>query len=258
MTERRGVDELARLGDGRQVFRLRGSGGANVYLLRDRLGQGWLLDSGFATDQARLLRRIGDVLGDSKRLKGILLTHYHKDHADGAAGLAAATGACIFCSADDARVFRRESPYIRLPRELTPGTERFLAASPMWERCFQGGDEWYPRIDETLTGGDEYAACRVLALPGHTPGCLGLYDETEGLLFSADYLVYPSEELPRFFRRFVDSVHVDPVGAEQATGRLLALDFDRLFPGHGRPLPAGARTALRCSTLYRQRMECCA
>lgn len=253
-SEFRGVDRLLSLAGDREVFRLRGSTGANVYLVREA-DQGLLIDSGFAEDSPRLLKKIEQVLGSVEHLTMILLTHYHKDHAGGAASLAAATGAKILCSENDADVFRGGQEYVRLPREVSAGTEKFLAATALWEKCFSGGNEWFPQVDTTLNDGDLLCGFRVVAHPGHTPGHLCLYDDISRVLISADYLVYPSEELPQFFKKFIRTVHLDPDTALSSTRQLLQLDFESLLPGHGQPVLRNARSVLKKSDLYRDLLE---
>ncbi|TMV91042.1 hydroxyacylglutathione hydrolase [Thioclava sp. BHET1] len=85
----------------------------------------------------------------------ILLTHHHSDHIDGAAALAAATGAKLIGGARDAH---------RLPQldqAVSPG--------------------------ETLPIGMEHVG--VLDAPGHTVGHIAFYFPEAGLLFSGDSLM---------------------------------------------------------------------
>ena len=88
---------------------------------------------------------------------------------------------------------------------------------------------WAPMPEPTrlLTDGDRLGPFVVLHTPGHTPGSVCLYDESEGLLFSGDTL-------------FAGGVgRTDLIGGD---GEVLALSLQRLltlpdtvrvFPGHG-------------------------
>ncbi|RHW27271.1 MBL fold metallo-hydrolase [Nocardioides immobilis] len=78
---------------------------------------------------------------------------------------------------------------------------------------------------DTIDLGDRQL--RVLHLPGHTPGCLCLFDEHSGALFSGD-VVYddvlldelPESDIPAYF----DSMR-----------RLRSLPVEVVYPGHGDP-----------------------
>jgi glyoxylase-like metal-dependent hydrolase (beta-lactamase superfamily II) len=66
---------------------------------------------------------------------------------------------------------------------------------------------------------------RVLHLPGHTPGSIGLYDESRRTLFSGDVL-YDDELL--------DTLEGSDIGHYMATmNRLRLLDVDLVHAGHG-------------------------
>jgi glyoxylase-like metal-dependent hydrolase (beta-lactamase superfamily II) len=87
---------------------------------------------------------------------------------------------------------------------------------------------------------------RALAAPGHTPGNMVVFAETEGWLFSGDQLlpeITPTPAIQRFqsaagapwrFRslpRFLESLE-----------RIQALDATRCYPGHGEPFEGVAAT----------------
>ncbi|MCR1783812.1 MBL fold metallo-hydrolase [Nocardioides carbamazepini] len=68
---------------------------------------------------------------------------------------------------------------------------------------------------------------RVLHLPGHTPGCVCLYDESDAALFSGD-VIYDGELL--------DQLHESDIAAYVHTmRRLRSLEIEVVYPGHGDP-----------------------
>jgi len=77
---------------------------------------------------------------------------------------------------------------------------------------------------------------RVVHLPGHTPGCLCLFDEQSGALFSGD-VVYDDvllDELPESdIPAYLDSMR-----------RLRSLPVEIVYPGHGDPFPGARLTEL--------------
>lgn len=100
----------------------------------------------------------------------IVCTHGHWDHTMGLAELQAATGAQVACHPLDAHMLEQPSfePF-SFPFELTPVTP---------DRLLHEGDE--------ITLGSH--RLRVLHTPGHTPGCICLYDAEAAVLFSGDTL----------------------------------------------------------------------
>jgi glyoxylase-like metal-dependent hydrolase (beta-lactamase superfamily II) len=91
-------------------------------------------------------------------------------------------------------------------------------------------------VTRALTEGDRIdlggSVLRVLHLPGHSPGSIGLLDEERRRLFTGD-VVYDDELL--------DEMHGTDIPAYVASmRRLLELDVDVVHPGHG-PSFDGAR-----------------
>lgn len=69
---------------------------------------------------------------------------------------------------------------------------------------------------------------RVLHLPGHTPGSIGLLDDAAGELFSGDAIDD---------RLLLDGLHGSHPGAHRSSlERLLALPITTVRPGHGTSL----------------------
>ncbi|MEO8851935.1 MAG: MBL fold metallo-hydrolase [Allobranchiibius sp.] len=80
----------------------------------------------------------------------------------------------------------------------------------------------------------------VLHLPGHSPGCIGLYAEAERVLFSGD-VVYDLET----DEQLLDGLHGSSIEDYIASmHRLRELDVAVVYPGHGPVLQAA-----RCGTI---------
>ena len=95
-----------------------------------------------------------------REVVAIIATHGHNDHINAAPALAAATGAPILLHPDDAELWGQAHPDVRWDADLADG-------------------------DLLVAGGHELV---VLHTPGHSPGGVCLWDEAEGVLFSADTL----------------------------------------------------------------------
>jgi glyoxylase-like metal-dependent hydrolase (beta-lactamase superfamily II) len=177
--------------------------GTNTYLVGG--SDVVLIDPG--PEDAAHLQAILDTLG-GRRLGHILITHTHRDHVDGLAALAAATGA-------------RTAGYGR--RAIAPGVKRTSASGSEYV-----DQDFLP--DVRLGHGDRLAgegwALTALHTPGHAPDHLCFELEGTGLLFSGDHVM-----------GWNTSVIAPPEGSMAHYLRSLALlgeRADRVYlPGHG-------------------------
>jgi glyoxylase-like metal-dependent hydrolase (beta-lactamase superfamily II) len=165
------------------------------------------------------LQRIREViLAQGLTLEKVLLTHGHLDHASGAAKLARETGVKI------------EGPHpddLFLLEELgkNAGKPGFDDA----ENCLP--DRWLADNDCVSLGEERFL---VRHCPGHTPGHVVLFNESNRLAFVGDVLFRGSVGRTDFPR----GNHAQLVGS--ITERLWPLGNDVTFvPGHGEPSTFG-------------------
>jgi glyoxylase-like metal-dependent hydrolase (beta-lactamase superfamily II) len=83
--------------------------------------------------------------------------------------------------------------------------------------------------DTLLEEGDAVGGFTVLHTPGHTPGCICLYSEEDRLLFSGDTVFADG-----YFGRY-DFPGGSRVELARSLERLMALEVEGLFAGHGEP-----------------------
>ena len=166
---------------------------ANAYIVNDEL----VIDPG---DDIFALRKA------VKDPKAILLTHGHFDHMLGAEPLQKETGAPVYLHEADAGMLTDErlSAYSIAASDL-PQPKDILRSD-------------YP---------EEIFGFRVLHTPGHTPGCVCLYNEAEKVLFSGDTLFRAG------FGRY-DLPGGDRHKLMASLRMLLSLPDDvKVYPGHG-------------------------
>jgi glyoxylase-like metal-dependent hydrolase (beta-lactamase superfamily II) len=170
---------MEKVADG--VWLLRGDSGKkmNIYFLADEGGV-VQFDAG-TKGMTKKAREAAAELGGVKR---VVLGHAHADHR----GTAAAMGAPVQCHPDDVADAESDAsipPYMDL--SLLPiAPVRWLYPALM--RRWDGGAV---KIDGTVAEGDEVAGFRVIHFPGHAPGLIGLWRESDRLAIVSDvvYLI---------------------------------------------------------------------
>ncbi len=171
---------LERIADG--VWLLRGDfrQAMNIYFLED--GDGVVQFDAGTRAMRKPARAAAEELGGLER---VILGHAHADHR----GSAPYMGAPVFCHADEVAEAERDScmaSYWHLS-ELPVTPVRWLyerVLLPRWD----GGAV---KIAGTVAAGEEIAGFTVLHLPGHAPGLIALWRESDrvALVSDAVYLV---------------------------------------------------------------------
>jgi metallo-beta-lactamase class B len=124
-----------------------------------------LIDTDFGNGSEYFV--LSDIIGlgfDPKKIRYILLSHRHPDHAGGAKRLREITGAQVLAHEWEADII--ESGYVHIMP--TDGSEWPVPGCPVDRRLNDG---------EVIRIGDK--EIRILHTPGHTAGCLSFVWETE-------------------------------------------------------------------------------
>lgn len=97
-------------------------------------------------------------------------------------------------------------------------------------------------IDDTFEAGDHIGPLQVVAIPGKSPGEVGLLWPARGILIVGDAVI---GNPPGRCGLLPDTVVDDPAQLRQSVQALLALDFDILLMGDGTSILSGAKDRLR-------------
>ena len=148
----------------------------NCYVVSDPEGEAVIIDCGALTENDR--RQIATYIADKKlNVRHHLCTHMHYDHCFGAAFVWDTYHLAPEFSRDDERIYEGLGSDIFGPLVQTMQTHSVPAA-------------------RHLADGDEIAfgshTLKVLATPGHSPGGLCFYCESEKAVFVGDTLFYCS------------------------------------------------------------------
>ncbi len=157
----------------------------NVHLVVDG-GDGALIDSGFSDDDSigkrlEMLRHFPNL-----RLRYIVITHHHFDHASGARKLRDVTGARIVMHKDEAPLLQRAASE-ELPSdvEVPENRKEYVDRVREWRQESAKGAP-----DELVSDGDALhvgaLTLRMVHTPGHTAGHLSPFLEDERVLFAGD------------------------------------------------------------------------
>jgi hydroxyacylglutathione hydrolase len=213
------------------VWLLRGDArkSMNIYFLED--GDGVVQFDAGTKAMVKKTRAAAQELGGLKR---IILGHAHADHR----GTAPSLDAPVYCHPDE--VVEAESdavlwPYLDISQLPIPA--RWIY--PVLLRRWDGGAV---KIDGTVSEGDEVAGFRVIHFPGHAPGLIGLWRESDRLAIVSDviYLI-DSTRLGRPLPAGEASVPHPAWGwdhskAKESVRELAALEPAVVCTGHDGPL----------------------
>jgi glyoxylase-like metal-dependent hydrolase (beta-lactamase superfamily II) len=214
-----------------RVWLLRGDlrKGMNVYFIEED-GGAVQFDAG-SRSMVKAAREAAERLGGLKR---VVLGHAHADHR----GTAPFMDAPVFCHPDEVADAEGDAsivPYMDLS-QLPVAPVRWIY--PFLLRRWDGGAV---KIDGTVAEGDEVAGFRVIHFPGHAPGLIGLWRESDRVALVSDvvYLI-DSARLRPLPEGEASVPHPawgwDHAQAKASVRKLAALEPAVVCAGHGEPL----------------------
>jgi glyoxylase-like metal-dependent hydrolase (beta-lactamase superfamily II) len=201
----------------------------NIYFLDDEDGV-VQFDAG-TKSMVKQARAASQRLGGLKR---VVLGHAHADHR----GTAPSMGVPVHCHAAevaDAESDASITPYMDLA-QLPVAPVRWIY--PPLLRRWDGGAV---KIAGTLAEGDEVAGFRVIHFPGHAPGLIGLWRESDRLALVSDVVYFVDSARLRALPEGEASVpHPawawDHAKAKESVRKLAALEPAVVCAGHEGPL----------------------
>jgi hydroxyacylglutathione hydrolase len=205
-------------------------GAMNIYFVRGPEGEIIQFDAGTSSMTGKCRRVIREFGGIDR----VVLGHAHADHRGTAPGL----GVPVYCHPDEVADATSEAsiaPYMHL-KELEFAPVRWIY--PYLLRRWDGGAV---EIAGTVEEGDTVAGFEVIHFPGHAPGLIGLWRESDRVALVSD-TVY-----------FVDSARLRPLPegeasvphpawawdhqrAKESVRKLAALEPRVVAAGHEHPL----------------------
>jgi hydroxyacylglutathione hydrolase len=192
----------------------------NVYVIGDVL-----VDAGLRIDRGRILKQL-----QGRKISAHTLTHAHLDHYGASHEVCKRLDIPMWCGADDAEAVEKGKMVSRGGR-LVPGSR----AHPIARR---------------LQEGDEVAGFEVLHTPGHSPGHVSYWRESDRTLLSGDVMWGTNPFLMRGpIREPFPIVSPDPKLNRESARRIAALEPALVCFGHGAPLRDPAKLAAAVAKL---------
>ena len=182
------------------------------------------------------------VAGAGARLGGIrriVLGHGHTDHRGTAPGL----GVPVLCHPAEVEDAEGSGGFRYWPAGLTglPTPQRQIHRL-MHRYAWDGGPV---KIAETSSEGDEIAGFRVIELPGHAPGQIGLFRESDRLALVSDCF-YTVDMWGRSCAPHVPEAtyNFDTEQARASIRKLAAMEPSAAWPGHAKPVTGDVKRQL--------------
>jgi glyoxylase-like metal-dependent hydrolase (beta-lactamase superfamily II)/predicted ester cyclase len=211
-------------------------GRCNVYLIEDaEVGGVTLYDAGGRT-MVKAVASAGAKLGGIKR---VVLGHGHTDHR----GVAPALGVPVLCHPDEREDAEGSGGFRYWPKGLVglPTPQRQIHRA-LHRFAWDAGPV---QIAGTLSEGDQIAGFAVIELPGHAPGQIGLWRESDRLALVSDCF-YTLEMWGRSCPPHVPerTYNYDTEQAQASIRKLAEMEPAAAWPGHARPVTGDVRSQL--------------
>lgn len=217
----------------------------NAYLVdvdpADR-SQGWvLIDAGLPGIGASFIQHAAQArYGANVAPFGIVLTHGHFDHAGSALALARQWNVPVFAHT-------LELPYLTGQSSYPPPDPTVGGALAMMSRAFPyGAIDLGPNLMQITADEQELSILpgwRLLHTPGHTPGHLSLFRESDGALIAGDALATMNQEswlttvtMPQELSGPPTPLTTDWFAAMESVQLLAELKPSLVAAGHGVPM----------------------
>jgi glyoxylase-like metal-dependent hydrolase (beta-lactamase superfamily II) len=206
----------------------------NVFFVREGDGVA-VFDSG-SKPLGPAIRQAADLLGGATR---VIVGNAHADHRGGARAIAAP----VHCHVDERADLEGDGgehyfDYSKLP----------LLARPLTPRLMHAWDDGPLHVAQTLVEGDGVGeGFEVIHLPGHAPGCIGLWRASDRLALSNDCFALFDPAFPRPGRPRIPHPAFN-WSTERVPGsiaKLAALEPRTCWPGHFGPLTGDVAAQLR-------------
>ena len=183
----------------------------NVYLAEDVL-----IDAGRRWDRGRIFAEL-----EGREISEVALTHVHPDHQGCAKAVCEARDVPLACHAADVDAMEGRRPVAASPKPM----------AQLFGKMWTGPAH---KVDRVLHEGDEVAGFRVVHAPGHAPGEVVFFRDSDRVAICGDVIrniTYVS--LRTKLAEPPDDLTPDPAENRRSIRKLAELNPSLILPGHG-------------------------
>ena len=183
----------------------------NVYLAEDVL-----IDAGRRWDKRRIFAEL-----EGREISEVALTHVHPDHQACAKAVCEARGVPLACHEADVDAMEGRRPVAASPKPMAQAFGKMWTGPPR-------------KVDRVLHEGDEVAGFRVVHAPGHAPGEVIFFRDSDRVAICGDVIrniTYVS--LRTKLAEPPDDLTPDPAENRRSIRKLAELNPSLILPGHG-------------------------
>jgi hydroxyacylglutathione hydrolase len=205
----------------------------NVYLIEDEGGGVTMFDAGIKAMSTGLAAAAASLGG----LNRIVLGHSHGDHR----GAAPALGVPVFCHPAERIDAEGDGGdhYFDWSKQSVPARWTLPRLLPVWD----GGPV---EIAGTIDEGEDVSGFRVVHVPGHAPGQIALFRESDRVALTTDCFYTLDIGTGRHGAPRVPSpaTNLDTEQARASVRKVAALEPSVAWPGHADPVTGDVRGQL--------------
>ena len=213
----------------------------NFYMIQDQTTGAWaLVDAGLKWSAPKIKSMAKELFGEGNRPAAIILTHGHFDHVGALATLIEEWNVPVYAHSFEVPYLTGQSSYP--PPDPTVGGGLMAAMSWMYPKGPINVQDFVRPLPDnnTIPGMKEW---KYIYTPGHSPGHISLFRESDRVLIAGDAFVTTKAESAVYALSSLKHLSGPPkyftcnwASAELSVIKLAALDPEVAATGHGRPM----------------------
>jgi glyoxylase-like metal-dependent hydrolase (beta-lactamase superfamily II) len=213
----------------------------NFYMIQDQATGNWaLVDAGLKWSAPKIKSMAKELFGSESKPAAIILTHGHFDHVGALATLVAEWRVPVYVHSMEVPYVSGKSPY----PPADPSVGGGMMSTMSWAYP-EGPINIHDHIrtlpyDGTIPGLTEW---KYIHTPGHSPGHISLFRESDKVLIAGDAFVTTKAESAIYALSHLKHLSGPPkyftcnwASAKQSVMKLAALEPEVAATGHGKPM----------------------